>query len=156
MLNFKSGQVSQKEKEVLRQLALECSDIYGDCYITKNNLRLFIRENISLIFDGLKKGDKLLFEDNTGFIYIYGWSDNANRKYLKILTKDVDGAKRLLQGLHWYIQDDLWCKVKKNNPVKQALERMGFRFAGDRGKEVLMFRKSRPRRISKEKQDERE
>ncbi len=36
------------------------------------------------------------------------------------------------------VQCDLFAKVKKNNPLKLALQRNRFKFAGDRGKEILL------------------
>ncbi len=151
MTIFKHGQLSKKEKKIINSILDDCRDDYRDAYITKNNLRLFIKENIELVYDGLKKGDKISYEDNAGFIYLFGWSDKASRKYLKILTIDDETTNRLLKTLHWNVREDLWVKIKKNNPVKRILERNGFRFAGDRGKELLLYRKYIPSRPLKQK-----
>jgi len=158
MIIFKQGQPSKKDRKIIENILNECNDPYGDSYVTKNNLRLFLRENSNLLFEGLSKGDKLVYEENEGFIFIDGYSDKVPRKYLKILTKDEKITNKLLKSLQWYIQDDLYVKVKKNNPVKRILERNGFRFAGDRGKEILLSRKyipSKPIRPKEEENNER-
>lgn len=153
MIIFKNGQLSKKEKKLVEAILDECSDTYGDAYITRNNLRLFIKENINLIYEGLKKGDKIAYEENEGLIFLDGWSDNASRKYIKVLTKNDDSANRLLKTLHWHVKEDLYIKLKKNNPLKRVLERNGFRFSGDRGKEILLCRKYIPMRPRKQKEE---
>ena len=158
MIIFKHGQLNKKEKKIIESITGECSDLFGDAYITKNNLRLFLRENVGLLFEGLSKGDKIAYEEDRGFVFICGYSDNAPRKYIKILTKDEDSTNRLVKTLQWHVKEDLFCKIKKNNPIKRVLERNGFRWAGDRGKECLLCRKYIPSRqiAQKEKAKENE
>lgn len=156
MTIFKNGQLSKNEKSIIKSITIECSDIFGDCYMTKNNLRLFIKENLDIVYESLKKGNKIVYEENQGFILITGYADNFSRKYIKILTKDEDTTNRLVKILHWNIKEDLWVKIKKNNPVKRILERNGFRFAGDRGKELLMYRKFITSRPIKQKVEDEE
>ena len=146
MVIFKQGKLSKKEKSVINSILVECKDPYGDAYITKSNLRLFIRENINLVYEGLAKGDKIYYEENEGIIFICGFSDKAPRKYLKILSKDDEATNKLVKSLQWNIKEDLYIKLKKNNPTKLVLERNGFRFAGDRGKECLLCRNYIPSR----------
>jgi len=144
MIQIKT-QLTKKEKEQVSQLLQEYTDIYGDFYITKNNLRLFIKENSDLLFECLKRGDKIAFNEK-GIILLYGFADKAPRKYVKILTEDNDTANHLLKILAWNIKEDLFAKIKKNNPLKEILEKNGFRYFKDRGKEVLLIKKyfSRP------------
>ena len=156
MIIFKHGMLSKKEKTIVENILDECNDIYGDAYLTKNNLRLFIKENIDLVYDGLAKGDKIAYEEGNGFIYLFGWSDKAKRKYIKILTKNENATNRLLKTLHWHVKETLWVKVKKNNPVKRILERNGFKFQGDRGKEVLLCRSHRPFHPIEKKEEDNE
>lgn len=152
MINFKTG-CSKKEQQELSSLILEITDVYGDFYITKNNLRLFIRDNISVLFDCLKKGDKVAwFED--GMAVVTGYSDNMPRKYLKVLAKTEDDAVKLIKIISWKVKDDLYIKIKKNNPLKGSLLKSGFQFLGGRGKEILLVKKgdkyvSRDKRKSK-------
>ena len=147
MIIFKSGKISKNEEKLVLNILNESQDLYGDNYITRANLRLFLKENPGLLFQGLQKGDKLFYEEDEGLIFVDGYSDKSPRKYIKIITKTEDSANRLLKTLQWHIKEDLFCKIKKNNPIKRVLERNGFRFCGDRGKELLVCRKffsSRP------------
>jgi len=133
--------LTKKEKEKLRSLIRDLTDVYKDFYITKNNLRLFIQDNLDLLYECLKKGDQIAFDENLGIIFVYGFSDNASRKYLKILAKDENSANHLLKVLSWHLKIDLYAKLKKSNPLIKVLERNGFKFIKDRGAEILLFRK---------------
>ena len=141
MITFKSV-LSDKETKQITSLLHELSDVYGDFYITKNNLRLFIKENQNVLFDALKRGDKIAFDDD-GMAVICGFSDKADRKYLKILTKDVNRIDGYLKVIAWNLDCDLYVKIKKNNPLKEVLEKSYFRFAGNRGTEILLYRRAR-------------
>jgi len=135
------NQLSKKDKIDLNILLQEIPDYYRDFYITKENLRLFIKENEELLYDSLKKGDKILFQENEGVIFIHGWSDKSDRKYIKILAKNDELGDKLLKYIIWEIDCDLYAKVKKNNPIREILQKNSFIFAGDRGKEVLLCKK---------------
>ncbi len=137
------GQLGQKEKQIVKELIEEIPDIYGDFYITKDNLRLYIRENLDLLFECLKFGDKIVFDEKYGIIFIYGWSDKSNRNYIKILSKDQQSADKLLKITLWNFGNiDLYAKIKLNNPIKEVLEKNNFSFLGNRGKEILLKRKA--------------
>jgi hypothetical protein len=140
MITFKGTGLSKKEQSEIASLICEITDIYGDFYLTKNNLRLFIKENLNTFFETLKKGDKIAY-DESGVAIVTGFSDKMNRKYVKILVKKPEDASKLLQALHWNIRGDLYTKVKKNNPLKEVYEKNGFEFLGGRGKEILLIRK---------------
>jgi len=141
MITFKSV-LSDKEKKHVASLLCELTDLYGDFYITRNNLRLFIKENQNVLFNCLKKGDKIVFNE-TGLAVICGFSDKANRKYVKFLTKDAKDIEKFLKVIAWNLNCDLYVKIKKTNPQKEALQDNYFKFAGDRGKEILLVRRAR-------------
>ena len=82
------GQLSKKEQAIVSNLLEEFTDDYSDFYITKNNLRLYIRENKDLFFESLKNGDRIAFDEENGVIFIHGWSDKATRHYIKILSSN--------------------------------------------------------------------
>jgi hypothetical protein len=145
MKNFKS-RLTKKEKLQITGMIQEIPDYFSDFYITKDNLRLFIKNNTPLLFDGLKKGDKIVY-DKEGIIVVTGFSDGANRKYIKFLVKDNKNADELLRMLSWNLDCDLWCKIKTRNPLIEVLKANGFIFYASRGKELLLVRKS----IKKEK-----
>lgn len=134
--------INKREKSIILDLLNELTDIYGDFYITKENIRLFLRENSDLIFSGLKKGDKLVYDlENKGLAFIYGFSDKANRKYVKILAKDENVTQRLLQIINWNLKNiPLWVKVKQKNPIKNVFLKNGYRFQASRGREILLCR----------------
>lgn len=142
MIQF-GTQISKKQRKSVEAILQEYTDEYRDFYITKSNLRLFIKENEHLLFEALKKGDKISFGSEDGIIFVTGWSDNSPRKYLKILAKDDKSADRLLKILLWNVKTDLYIKIKKNNPVLSVLQKNSFVFKGSRGREILLTRKYR-------------
>lgn len=133
--------VSRKEKEQIKGIVGDLDDYHGDFYLTKNNLRLFIKENMDLLFESLKRGDKVAFSNDDGIAIVTGWSDKSDRKYVKVLAKDNNSADRLLKILSWNVKQDMWIKIKKNNPIKTILSKNNFRFVANRGKEILFTRK---------------
>lgn len=140
MIQMKSG-LSKSEVCEVRSIICDLVDTWGDFYITRNNLRLFIIDNFDLLVDSLKKGDKIAFDEH-GVAVIIGYSDNSPRKYLKILTKDLKNIDALLKIVFWNTKEDLYCKVKNTNPLKDVLLKGGFQFAGGRGKESLLVHKA--------------
>jgi len=87
----------------------------------------------------LNKGDKIAYSDK-GIIFITGWSDKANRIYIKVLSEDLNEIEQLLQVVLWNIKCDLWIKIKKNNPANQVFQKHGFKFFGSRGVEILLHK----------------
>ena len=142
MIVFKSGKLSKKDMDAIESTLLELNDTYSDYYITKNNLRLSIKENLLTLFDGLKRGDKIAFDENAIGV-IVGYSDNAPRKYLKILAKDDKSIEALIKIISWNIKEDLWVKIKKNNPMLKVLEKNYFKFHAGRGKESLLVKRKK-------------
>lgn len=149
MIQVKSA-LTKSETSQVRSIVTELKDTYGDFYITRNNLRLFIIDNFDLLVDCLKKGDKIAF-DNTGVIIVVGYSDKSPRKYLKILTKELKDVEPLLKILFWNLREkEVYIKLKNNNPLKELLLSRpckkdkgrliysGFEFVGGRGKESLL------------------
>ena len=139
MITYKTGILTKKEQDLLQFLCHEIVDAYRDVYITKNNLRLFIKDNLNVLVDDIKKGDKLAYNDQ-GLAVVTGFADKANRKYLKILCKETADAVKYIKVLCWNIDCDLYIKVKRNNPLKDVLQKNGFVFKGGRGTEVLLVR----------------
>jgi len=139
VITVKTG-ISKKEKTKIAGLLTEFIDLYGDFYITKNNLRLYIKENLQIFFNGLKRGNYIAY-DNIGIASIVGYADKASRKYIKILANNEKSADKLIKALLWNIPKiPLFAKIKKDSPFKNALYRNGFQFRGGRGKELLLVR----------------
>ena len=141
MVIVKTGTPSKKEFQILQRILQEYIDTYRDFYITRDNLRLFIRENFHLLKKCLKQGDKIAFDEKRGIAFVTGFSDKAERKYLKILYNEITDADLLLKALSHKVNCDLWIKIKKNNTLIQILKRNGFEYFKNRGKEVLYYRK---------------
>lgn len=151
MIYFKS-KISKKDKLTILQILDDLSDPYGDFYLTKNGQRLYIRENTPLLFSYLNKGNKIAFNSD-GVAIVTGYVDKQikiydrktgssklvdSRKYVKILSKDVKIANDLIKFLTWNIKEELFTKIKINNPNKIAFLQNGFNFKAGRGKEVLL------------------
>jgi len=136
------GQLGKKEQGIVSSILEEFTDDYSDFYITKNNLRLFLRENKDILFECLKDGDKITYSEEHGMIFLYGYSDKAHRHYIKILSKDSNSADKLIKVTLWnYGGIDLYAKIKTNNPLTEILKKNNFRYLGNRGKEILLMRK---------------
>ncbi len=143
MLTYKSGKLSKKDKEIVNSLLENNIDIYSDFYLTRDNLRLFIKENSHLLFECLSKGDKIVFGEE-GLLFVTGWSDNSDRKYVKILARTEEDASQLIKILNWNLpSEELYIKMKKTNPLLRAFQKQGYIFVGDRGKELLLCRKAK-------------
>jgi hypothetical protein len=137
MFTYKDNGLSKKEESEIFSLLQDVKDPFCEGYITKDNIRLFIRDNFDILKSCLKQGDKIVFNKD-GMVVVVGYSDKAPRKYMKVLVKDLDVVPGLVKTIYWHVKEDLFCKVKNNNPLKDKLLKCGFKFVGGRGKEVLL------------------
>lgn len=138
MISIKST-LSQKDKKIIETVLYDLVDLYSDFYLTKDNLRLAIKENMYLLYNLLSKGDKIIF-DEKGIAVIIGFAEKSPRKYLKILAKDNKTFDRLIKNVDWNLPYDIYAKVKKNNPLKEILLKNKFKFRGNRGQEILLYK----------------
>lgn len=137
MINYKDSLNKKEEKELISILE-DLKDFYTDFYITKDNMRLFLKDNPELINDCLKNGDKIAYCED-GILLIYGLKSDY-RNYVKILSKNAKTVKKLIQVIDWHLSEDLFVKVKKKNPIVNTLKGLGFEFSGSRGREILLKR----------------
>lgn len=137
--------LSKKDRDKVLNIMGEIPDLYGDFFITRDNIRLFLRDNSDLLFSCLRKGDKIAFNDKA-IAFLTGYSDNANRKYFKVLFEEENELDKVIKAFLWSIKEKVWVKVKKNSPAVNVLKRNGFKFKGSRGKEVLLVKYPRNRR----------
>jgi len=144
MLNYKTGTLSKAEKSQVDFLLDEIVDVYGDFYTTKNRIRLMLRDNSHILYEDLKKKDKLIWGEE-GILFVTGFSDPTYpRKYIKILARNEKDASQLIKSLNFNLpSEELFAKVKKNNIILRALQKNGFVFKGDRGAELLLYRKAK-------------
>lgn len=138
MLKFKS-RLTKKEKLQITEMVKTISDPFSEFYLTKDRLRLYIAQNIELLFASLKKDDKICYNENSIAI-IDGFSDNYKRHYIKFLSKNPSDIDNLLKEITWNLKIDIWAKIKKNNPLLSILQNNGFNCFADRGKEQLLYR----------------
>lgn len=153
-------QLNNKEKQTITGIILTTNDVYGDFYLTKKLLRLSIKENIRSLFESLKKGDYIAYDLETETIaVITGFAEKRikifdihtkeekeieSRKYVKILSSNEKGINRILTFIDLHFRHmDLYCKIKKNNPIRNVLYRNYFKFSGGRGDETLYVKKGR-------------
>ena len=141
MLLFKTGNLTKQDKKEIDYILNEIVDIYADFYTTKNNIRLMIRENSHILYEDLKKRDKIIYGEE-GILFVTGFSDNARRKYVKILSDNAENASKLIKFLNLQLPNiELYVKIKKENPILKSFQTNEFKFVGDRGKEILLCRK---------------
>lgn len=119
----------------------------SDFYITKNNERLFLNDIkiCKKVFDDImKRGDMgFVAEENnviSGLALIVGYSDKAERKYLKIHADSDTIADKLFKILAWNYEKSLFLKLKADNLFIKVAQHNRFRFIGNRGNEVLLCR----------------
>lgn len=140
MIQIKS-KLSKKDEKIVNSILGDIYDVYGDFYITKSNTRIYLKENIEILYKCLHKGDKIIFDDE-GIAIVVGWSDKSPRKYLKLLSKNDQTTDKLIKNINWNISEELFCKIKKTNPLKNILLRNNWKFFADRGKEILLKRET--------------
>ncbi len=132
------SKLTKTEQEKVKEILDNSIDFYADFYLTKNNQRLFMKSNLEVLFEELDKGDLIVYTGK-GVLVINGYSDNRDRKYIKILCDDLKTGDTLLKSLE-DLKIDLFIKIKRTNPLKEVLETNGFKFFKNRGKEVLMIK----------------
>jgi len=138
MIYLKNAPLAKKEKQEIQSLFSEIFDPYCDFYVTKNNRRLFIRENSEILFNGIAKGDCIAYNE-TGIATIIGISDKSDRKYLRFLVRQPALVGNLLVALLMEKYEGiLYTKLKYNNPSIPTLLGFGFVEVADRGEEVLL------------------
>lgn len=116
-------------------------DRFQDFYITQENQRLFLTD-----FKAIKK---LLEKQEVYSIYDKGvkglmivYKEKGYRPYIKLLTETRKAESALIKYLMMnFSEQDLYIKVKKENPLAKYLKYFGFIQTGDRGLEILLFRK---------------
>lgn len=129
------------DKEEIKKVLKEIPDIYSDFYITKNNLRLSIKENFNVVFNDVLNGD-LMFYNERAVVLINGLSEkDVDRKYLKFIYSDVDYFNSLLEFVKLNIAEikPIFCKIKRDNDWSNLIN-IGFKPYKNRGKEILLIK----------------
>lgn len=134
--------IDSKEKVIIKKIITQIPDINSDFYITKNNLRLSIKENLNIALNDVVNGDRLFYSENS-IVFICGEADKSKRNYLKFLTKTSDDLELIMNLVNKEYEDDLYAKLKKENEFIVTLLNMGFEVYKNRGKELLLFRQGK-------------
>jgi hypothetical protein len=125
-------------------------DNFQDMYITLEKQRFFLND-ISICKKILKYHEcfAIIEENLKGLLIIF--RTKGFRPYIKILAEDRGSESRLIKYLIWnHGTQDLYIKLKKINPLVKYLTKInqksgkptfGFEFAGNRGQEILLYRK---------------
>ena len=141
MIKIKNGKLSKKEQAIINQTLRLIPDFYGEFYDTKSNLRLYLSDNPDVLFQGITKGNYLIYDtEEKGMLLITGYADKFHRKYVKILADNNAIIYKLLLMTVLHIKEELFIKVNKHNPVIKILREFGFVFQAGRGKQILMKR----------------
>lgn len=142
MIKIKNSKLNKKEEKLIFNILYEIQDSYLDFYITKDNLRLFIKENVDLLLNATAKGDYIIYDtEEKGILLITGYADKFKRKYLKLIVSDNNVASNLLLMALWDIKEDIYIKLNKLNPLIEILKEFKFEFFAGRGKEALYVRR---------------
>jgi len=116
-------------------------DVHEDMYITENKERYFLKD-LKIIEKILKSQEVYILEkkDVKGILLIY--RSKGFRPYVKLLSENSKYAIDMLKFLKWNFSEiDLYFKLKKENPLSEQIKRTGFTMIGDRGRELLFFKK---------------
>jgi hypothetical protein len=117
-------------------------DKFEDFYLTKNKARHFLKNNWSLIEEVLKKQEIYGLDNNGLKAILIIVKDKGFRPYVKLLAENSKYTIDMLKFLRWtYFEKDLYAKFKKENPLSTMIIKTGFIKIGDRGKELLFYKK---------------
>jgi hypothetical protein len=120
-------------------------DAYQDFYVTIDKNRIFLKDN-KIIKKILKYQEVYGIDEGElqGLLLIY--REKGFRPFIKILASDFKYQSKIVKFLIWnFSNQDLYAKFKKFNPLTKILQRYGFIFQGDRGDEILLYRKGEKR-----------
>lgn len=116
-------------------------DKFEDFYITKNNQRIFLTD-LKTINKVLEKQIIYSYYDKgvKGLMIVF--QEKGYRPYIKLLTESRKAESALIKYLMMnHSEQDLYIKIKKESPLAKYIRYFGFLQQGDRGLEVLLYRK---------------
>ena len=118
------------------------NDRYEDTYITVNKERKFLKKDWSLIEKVLQKQEVYgLFQNGLKVIMII-FKEKGFRPYVKLLSENSKYTIDMLKFLKWnFFEKDLYMKLKKENPLSEQIKKTGFVMIGNRGRELLFYKK---------------
>lgn len=127
-------------------LFTDIKDVYEQFYITIDNERKFLKDvKIIRIYSNLlNRGEICLKDEDNGYLITYGMNNKSQRKYIKLLVKNNEIARRLLTVfLYNYGNFEWYIKIKKYDPLLKILLNKIIGFKSNfppRGNEILLMR----------------
>jgi hypothetical protein len=122
------------------EFCLRCQDKYEDWYITKNKSRLMIKD-LKLIETILKTQEVYAIEESGEIkALLLILKEKGFRTYIKVLAEKNDDIYSLMKWLNWNVNQELFIKCKKTNPLSKISQKFFFNFIGDRGSEILLIK----------------
>ena len=117
-------------------------DNYEKMYVTINNERKFFKGNWKLIKKILKEQEIYgVYEKGLQSIIII-YREKKFRTYLKILSESRHSESSAIRYTMFnFSENDIYLKLKKEDPLVNYIKYFGFTQVGPRGQEVLLFRK---------------
>ena len=125
------------------EFILRVKDFNEDFYLTQNKSRIFLN-NLSLIEKTLKYQTIIALEESgeiKALLMII--KEKGFRTYVKILAEKNDHFYDLMKWLNWNVNQELFIKCKKANPLFKISQKFFFNFIGDRGSEILLVKNKR-------------
>jgi len=153
---FYLGKHNRKQEFMLYELVTQCRD--PDFYITQNNQRHYVDSPLKLRQFIKSALEVYKYENEDGDIdgVVLVWKSlgaNIKRYYVKLVARSPKISEKLLTAINWNFHDELFVKIHKTSPHVNVFKRKGFRFEGDRGKQVLLHRNKFQPPIRSEAQD---
>jgi hypothetical protein len=115
-----------------------------DFYLTENNERIYIEDEVSLKKLLKSSKDMHVFEEDGDYrAFCLLWKSIGGEKtryYVKLLAVDSEDASDLLRGFLWHVSDELFVKINKHHKFLDVFKKYGFKFVGGRGRQILLKR----------------
>ena len=116
-------------------------DSFEDFYITQNKQRVFLRDS-KLIKKILKYQEVYAIDDGEIHALLLIYREKGYRPYVKILSEKINYIYDLLKYLNWnFGNQELFIKVKRDNPIVHIAQKKWWNFLGARGQEILLIHK---------------
>jgi len=140
---FHLGKHNLRQELLVYDLVIQCRD--PDFYITQNNQRHYVDSPLKLRQFIKSALEVYKYENEDGDIdgVVLVWKSlgaNIKRYYVKLVARSPKISEKLLTAINWNFHDELFVKIHKSSLHLNVFKRKGFRFEGDRGKQVLLRR----------------
>ena len=130
----------------------------SDFYVTENNSRIYIRtvKDLKVLFKNTIVMNGLKVDgEYAGFVLIWkSYGGDKKRYYVKLLANDEHIAGNLLKCLLWNYNWNLYTKISKTHKFITVFKKSGFKFAGGRGRQLLLKRDKMKDKIPIRKEEE--